>query len=90
MTVYELPDPDPVLTGPGAARITVAGHDRIAGEVDAAGTYRLAVQMDADVARQSRIGLRREGAGRDDERRRRGAGRVRARRLVPPEDARLP
>jgi hypothetical protein len=44
VTVYEVPDPDPVLTGPGAARITAAGHDRIAGEVDAAGTYRLAVQ----------------------------------------------
>ena len=44
VTVYELPDPDPLLTGPGAARITAAGHDRIAGEVDAAGTYRLAVQ----------------------------------------------
>ena len=44
VTVYELPDPDPVLTGPGAARITSARHDRITGEVDAAGIYRLAVQ----------------------------------------------
>jgi hypothetical protein len=44
VTIYELPDPDPVLTGPGAARLAEVGHDRIVGEVDAPGTYRLAVR----------------------------------------------
>ncbi|MGH3038984.1 MAG: hypothetical protein ACRDLZ_06185 [Gaiellaceae bacterium] len=44
VTVYELPDPEPMLTGPGAPRITELSHDRVAGEVDAAGTYRLAVR----------------------------------------------
>jgi hypothetical protein len=44
VTVYELPDPDPVLTGPGAARLAEVGHDRIVGEVDVPGTYRLAVR----------------------------------------------
>jgi hypothetical protein len=44
VTVYELPDPDPVLTGPGNSRLSALDHDRVAGEVDAAGTYRLAVR----------------------------------------------
>jgi hypothetical protein len=44
VTVYELPDPAPILTGPGAARLTALGHERLAGEVDAPGRYRLAVR----------------------------------------------
>ena len=44
VTVYELPDPRPILAGPASARITAMGHDRVAGEVDAPGTYRLAVR----------------------------------------------
>jgi len=44
VTVYELPDPKPILTGPARARITAMGHDRVAGEVGAPGTYRLAVR----------------------------------------------
>jgi hypothetical protein len=44
VTIYELPGPDPLLTGPGTARITAIGHDRVEGEVGAPGTYRLAVR----------------------------------------------
>ncbi|HXV57533.1 MAG TPA: hypothetical protein VD704_06665 [Gaiellaceae bacterium] len=44
VTVYELPDPAPILTGPAGARLTALGHDRVAGEVDAPGRYRLAVR----------------------------------------------
>jgi hypothetical protein len=43
-TVYEVPDPTPILTGPGDAHLTALEHDRVEGEVDAAGTYRLAVR----------------------------------------------
>ncbi len=44
VTVYEVPDPTPILTGPGEARLTVLGHDRVEGEVGAPGPYRLAVR----------------------------------------------
>jgi hypothetical protein len=44
VTVYEVPDPNPILTGPGEAHLTAYRHDRVEGEVDAAGTYRLAVR----------------------------------------------
>jgi hypothetical protein len=44
VTVYEVPDPTPILTGPGDAHLTALGQDRVAGEVDAPGTYRLAVR----------------------------------------------
>jgi hypothetical protein len=44
VTIYELPAPQPILTGPGAARLTALGHDRVAGEVEAPGAYRLAVR----------------------------------------------
>ncbi|HWB55608.1 MAG TPA: hypothetical protein VG479_01565 [Gaiellaceae bacterium] len=44
VTVYELPDPRPILTGPARARITAMAHDRVAGEVAAPGAYRLAVR----------------------------------------------
>jgi hypothetical protein len=44
VTVYEVPDPMPILTGPGEARLTALGHDRVEGEVGTPGTYRLAVR----------------------------------------------
>ncbi|MGH3023298.1 MAG: hypothetical protein ACRDNI_06545 [Gaiellaceae bacterium] len=44
ITLYELPDPTPILTGPGDARLTAMEHDRVAGELGAPGTYRLAVR----------------------------------------------
>lgn len=44
VTIYELPDPDPILAGPGAARLIAFEHDRVTGELDAAGAYRLAVR----------------------------------------------
>lgn len=43
-TVYEVPDPTPILSGPAEARLTALRHDRVEGEVAAAGTYRLAVR----------------------------------------------
>ena len=43
-TVYRLPSPAPILTGPAPARLTVFGHQRIAGSVGAAGAYRLRVR----------------------------------------------
>jgi hypothetical protein len=43
-TVYELPDPTPLLTGAGEASLTHFGHDRVEGRVDAPGVYRLAVR----------------------------------------------
>ncbi len=44
VTVYEVPDAEPMLTGPGEARLTAVGHDRVEGEVGAPGVYRLAVR----------------------------------------------
>ncbi len=44
VTIYEVPGATAMLTGPGEARLTAFGHDRIEGEVGAAGTYRLAVR----------------------------------------------
>jgi len=44
VTVYEVPDARPILTGPGEARLTAFGHDRVEGEVGAPGTYRLALR----------------------------------------------
>jgi hypothetical protein len=43
-TVYELPDPTPLLSGPGAASLSHFGHDRIEGRLEAPGVYRLAVR----------------------------------------------
>jgi hypothetical protein len=43
-TVYELPDPTPLLTGPGEARILEQGHDELRGKVDAPGLYTLRVR----------------------------------------------
>jgi hypothetical protein len=44
VTVYEVPDASPVLTGPGTPRVTALEHDRIAGELTEAGTHRLGVR----------------------------------------------
>jgi hypothetical protein len=44
-TIYELPDPQPLLAGPGDAVITTFGHEAVAGSVSAPGTYRLAVRF---------------------------------------------
>ncbi len=43
-TIYELPDAVPILTGPGRARLTALGHDRIAGWTSRPGSYRLRVR----------------------------------------------
>jgi hypothetical protein len=40
-TIYRLPDPTPLLTGPSPARVLVFGHSTIAGAVDAPGRYLL-------------------------------------------------
>jgi hypothetical protein len=42
--VYELPNPTPILTGFGEARLTSFGHDGIAGEVGSSGKYVLRVR----------------------------------------------
>ena len=39
-----MPDAKRILTGPGEARLTMLGHERIEGEVGAPGEYRLAVR----------------------------------------------
>jgi hypothetical protein len=44
VTVYEVPDSTPILTGPGEATLTSLDHDRVAGRVGAPGVYRLAVR----------------------------------------------
>jgi hypothetical protein len=44
VTIYEVPDAVPILTGPGEARLTALGHDRVEGEVGTPGVYRLAVR----------------------------------------------
>jgi hypothetical protein len=42
-TIWELPEATPILSGPGAARLTLLAHDRVAGETETPGSYRLAV-----------------------------------------------
>ena len=42
--IYELPGADSILTGPGDARLTDVGHERIAGSIPAPGEYRLRVR----------------------------------------------
>jgi hypothetical protein len=42
--VYELPRATPILSGRGGGELTLFGHDRIAGRVDAAGDYVLRVR----------------------------------------------
>jgi len=43
--IWAVPDPTPMLTGPGDARITRYGHDEIDGVTGAAGDYRLSVRF---------------------------------------------
>ncbi len=42
--VYELPNPTPLMTGPGKATITMQGHAKLVGEVTEPGVYRLRVR----------------------------------------------
>jgi hypothetical protein len=44
LTIWELPDATPILSGPALARLTELGHERVAGTA-AAGSYRLAVRF---------------------------------------------
>ena len=44
-TIYELPHPRPLLTGPARARLTVMGHQMISGVVGAAGLYTLRIHF---------------------------------------------
>lgn len=41
LAVYRVPDPDPLLTGPGLGEITEVSHNRIRGSVSVAGSYLL-------------------------------------------------
>jgi hypothetical protein len=43
-TIYELPAPLPILTGPASARLLAFGHDRIAGRLARSGEYLLRVR----------------------------------------------
>ena len=43
-TIYELPKATPILTGPAAVSLERLGHERVAGNVAAPGTYRLRVR----------------------------------------------
>lgn len=43
-TIYRLPDPAPILTGPRAAALSSLGHERIAGWTGGRGAYRLRVR----------------------------------------------
>jgi hypothetical protein len=45
LTVYEVPRPTPILTGPAAARVLKMSQSRIAIRLGAPGTYRLAVRF---------------------------------------------
>ena len=44
VTVYEVPDAAPLLTGPPGAGLISVGHDRVEGELRTPGTYRLALR----------------------------------------------
>jgi hypothetical protein len=44
-TIYRLPDPTPILTGPAAAKLNVFGHTTIGGRVSAPGRYLLRVRF---------------------------------------------
>jgi hypothetical protein len=43
-TIFRLPSPTPILTGPAPARLDELGHDRLAGSVSAPGSYLLRVR----------------------------------------------
>jgi hypothetical protein len=42
--IYEVPDPTPLMTGPGEATITLHDHERLVGRVDTPGRYVLRVR----------------------------------------------
>ncbi len=42
--IFEVPDPTPLMTGPGTATITKQGHDQLTGTVTAPGRYLLRVR----------------------------------------------
>ena len=42
--IYELRDAGPLLTGPGEPRVDTLAHERVAGRVPSAGTYRLRIR----------------------------------------------
>jgi hypothetical protein len=44
LTIYEVPRPEPILSGPAAAVLTRFAHSRIEGELPAAGSYRLKIR----------------------------------------------
>jgi hypothetical protein len=44
LTVYEVPDPRPMITGPATPRLTSLGESRIGVAVNTGGTYRIAVR----------------------------------------------
>jgi hypothetical protein len=44
LTIYAVPDPRPMVTGPGAPRLTAMGESRIGVAVGRGGTYRIAVR----------------------------------------------
>jgi hypothetical protein len=43
--IWELPEATPILSGPGPARLTELAHDRVEGEAETPGSYRLAVRF---------------------------------------------
>ena len=43
-TIYELPRPTPLMTGPGTAKVLEQGHDELRGTVSAPGLYTLRVR----------------------------------------------
>lgn len=44
LRIYEVPKPEPILTGPGSPTVTRIDHGGIAGTLPAAGTYRLKIR----------------------------------------------
>ena len=90
VTIYEVPDPTPILTGPAEAHLTALGHDRVEGEVGGAGHVPARGPLDADVEGRGRRRLRRGGPGRDDAGGRERRRALRAGCLDGPKGARLP
>ena len=45
LTIFRVPDPRPLLTGPGEANVLRFGHDQVVVATGATGTYRLGVRF---------------------------------------------
>jgi hypothetical protein len=45
VTIYELPNPDPILTGPGSPRVTRFDHSGVAGRLTKPGTFALKIRF---------------------------------------------